>query len=112
MWKAKPPTILFEAANPRHAHEWTLFEHVKVPDDKVLCPGMIEPQSNYVEHPQLVAQRLERYARLVGRERVMAGVDCGFSVHVGLQGIDPDVAWAKLRALAEGAEIASERLWR
>ncbi len=112
VWKAKPPTILFEAANPRHAHEWTLFEHVKVPDDKVLCPGMIEPQSNYVEHPQLVAQRLERYAGLVGRERVMAGVDCGFSVHVGLQGIDPDVAWAKLRALAEGAEIASERLWR
>ena len=112
VWKAKPPTILFEAANPRHAHEWTLFEHVKVPDDKVLCPGMIEPQSNYVEHPQLVAQRLERYARLVGRERVMAGVDCGFSVHVGLQGIDPEVAWAKLRALAEGAEIASERLWR
>ena len=89
-----------------------MFEHVKVPDDKVLCPGMIEPQSNYVEHPQLVAQRIERYARLVGRERVMAGVDCGFSVHVGLQGIDPDVAWAKLRALAEGAEIASERLWR
>ena len=112
VWKAKPPTILFEAANPRHAHEWTLFEHVKVPDDKVLCPGMIEPQSNYVEHPQLVAQRIERYAGLVGRERVMAGVDCGFSVHVGLQGIDPDVAWAKLRALAEGAEIASERLWR
>ena len=97
VWKAKPPTILFEAANPRHAHEWTLFEHVKVPDDKVLCPGMIEPQSNYVEHPQLVAQRIERYARLVGRERVMAGVDCGFSVHVGLQGIDPEVAWAKLR---------------
>ena len=112
VWKAKPPTILFEAANPRHAHEWTLFEHVKVPDDKVLCPGMIEPQSNYVEHPQLVAQRIERYARLVGRERVMAGVDCGFSVHVGLQGIDPEVAWAKLRSLAEGAEIASERLWR
>ena len=111
VWKAKPPTILFEAANPRHAHEWTLFEHVKVPDDKVLCPGMIEPQSNYVEHPQLVAQRIERYARLVGRERVMAGVDCGFSVHVGLQGIDPEVAWAKLAALAEGAEIASSRLW-
>ena len=80
-----------------------MFEHLQIPDDKVLCPGMIEPQSNYVEHPQLVAQRIERYARLVGRERVMAGVDCGFSVHVGLQGIDPDVAWAKLRALAEGA---------
>jgi 5-methyltetrahydropteroyltriglutamate--homocysteine methyltransferase len=111
VWKAKPQTLLFEAANPRHAHEWSLFEHMKVPDDKVLCPGVIEPQSNYVEHPQLVAQRIERYARLVGRERVMAGVDCGFSVHVGMQGIDPDVAWAKLRALAEGADIASGRLW-
>jgi 5-methyltetrahydropteroyltriglutamate--homocysteine methyltransferase len=111
VWKAKPQTILFEAANPRHAHEWTLFEDTKVPDDKVLCPGVIEPQSNYVEHPQLVAQRIERYARLVGRDRVMAGVDCGFSVHVGMQGIDPDVAWAKLHALAQGAEIATGRLW-
>jgi len=111
VWKAKPSTILFEAANPRHAHEWTLFETVKVPDDKILCPGCIEPQSNYIEHPELVAQRIERYARLVGRDRVMAGVDCGFSVHVGMQGIDPDVAWGKLASLAEGAAIATERLW-
>jgi 5-methyltetrahydropteroyltriglutamate--homocysteine methyltransferase len=111
VWNAKPQTVLFEAANPRHAHEWALFKATKVPDDKVLCPGVIEPQSNYVEHPELVAQRIERYARLVGRDRVMAGVDCGFSVHVGMQGIDPDVAWAKLGALARGAEIASERLW-
>jgi 5-methyltetrahydropteroyltriglutamate--homocysteine methyltransferase len=112
VWTAKPRTVLFEAANPRHAHEWKLFEDTEVPDDKVLCPGVIEPQSNYIEHPELVAQRIERYAGLVGRDRVMAGVDCGFSVHVGTQGIDPDVAWAKLRALSEGAEIASERLWR
>jgi 5-methyltetrahydropteroyltriglutamate--homocysteine methyltransferase len=112
VWTAKPQTVLFEAANPRHAHEWTLFERTVVPDDKVLCPGVIEPQSPYVEHPQLVAQRIERYAGLVGRDRVMAGVDCGFSVHVGTQTIDPDVAWAKLRVLAEGAGIASERLWR
>ena len=112
VWTAKPQTVLFEAANPRHAHEWTLFEGTAVPDDKVLCPGVIEPQSNYIEHPQLVAQRIERYARLVGRDRVMAGVDCGFSVHVGTQGIDPDVTWGKLRALSEGAAIASERLWR
>jgi len=112
VWTAKPRTVLFEAANPRHEHEWTLFEDVEVPDGKVICPGVIEPQSNYIEHPELVAQRIERYARLVGRDRVMAGVDCGFSVHVGMQGIDPDVAWAKLRALAEGAEIASARLWR
>jgi 5-methyltetrahydropteroyltriglutamate--homocysteine methyltransferase len=111
VWKAKPPTILFEAANPRHAHEWQLFEDVKVPDGKILCPGVIECQSNYIEHPELVAQRIERYARLVGRERVMAGVDCGFSIHVGMQGIDPDVVWGKLAALAEGAEIATRRLW-
>jgi 5-methyltetrahydropteroyltriglutamate--homocysteine methyltransferase len=112
IWAARPRTVLFEAANPRHAHEWTLFEDTKVPDDKILCPGVIEPQSNYIEHPELVAQRIERYARLVGRERLMAGVDCGFSVHVGTQGIDPDVTWGKLRALAEGAAIASDRLWR
>jgi 5-methyltetrahydropteroyltriglutamate--homocysteine methyltransferase len=110
-WMARPRTILFEAANPRHAHEWTLFKDVKVPDDKILCPGVIEPQSNYIEHPALVAQRIERYANLVGRERVMAGVDCGFSIHVGMQGIDPDVAWAKLSALAQGAAMATERLW-
>jgi 5-methyltetrahydropteroyltriglutamate--homocysteine methyltransferase len=112
IWTAKPRTVLFEAANPRHAHEWTLFEDTEVPDDKILCPGVIEPQSNYIEHPELVAQRIERYARLVGRDRLMAGVDCGFSVHVGTQGIDPDVTWAKLRALADGAAIASDRLWR
>jgi 5-methyltetrahydropteroyltriglutamate--homocysteine methyltransferase len=112
IWTAKPRTVLFEAANPRHAHEWTLFEATEVPDDKILCPGVIEPQSNYIEHPELVAQRIERYARLVGRDRLMAGVDCGFSVHVGTQGIDPDVTWGKLRALADGAAIASGRLWR
>jgi 5-methyltetrahydropteroyltriglutamate--homocysteine methyltransferase len=111
VWTAKPRTVLFEAANPRHAHEWKLFEQVGVPDGKVLCPGVIEPQSNYIEHPELVAQRIERYADLVGRDRVMAGVDCGFSVHVGMQGIDPDVTWAKLRSLSDGAAIASERLW-
>lgn len=111
VWAAKPRTILFEAANPRHAHEWTLFQNSKVPDDKILCPGVIECQSNYIEHPELVAQRIERYANLVGRERVMAGVDCGFSIHVGMQGIDPEVAWAKLAALAQGAEIATNRLW-
>jgi 5-methyltetrahydropteroyltriglutamate--homocysteine methyltransferase len=112
IWTAKPQTVLFEAANPRHAHEWTLFEDTEVPDDKVLCPGVIEPQSNYIEHPELVAQRIERYARLVGRDRLMGGVDCGFSIHVGTQGIDPDVTWGKLRALADGAAIASDRLWR
>jgi 5-methyltetrahydropteroyltriglutamate--homocysteine methyltransferase len=110
VWTAKPPTILFEAANPRHAHEWELFQRVRVPEGKVLCPGVIECQSNYIEHPELVAQRIERYARLVGPERVMAGVDCGFSIHAGMRGIDPDVVWAKLEALAKGAELASQRL--
>ncbi len=111
VWNAKPRTILFEAANPRHAHEWSLFESTKVPDDKVLCPGVIEPQSNYIEHPDLVAQRIKRYAKMIGPERVMAGVDCGFSIHVGMQSIDPDVAWAKLAALAQGAQIATDQLF-
>jgi len=111
VWKAKPRTVLFEAANPRHAHEWKVFEETPVPEGKIICPGVIEPQSNYIEHPELVAQRIERYAALVGRDRVMAGVDCGFSVHVGTQGIDPDVTWAKLRSLADGARLASDRLW-
>jgi len=109
---AKPAVILFEAANPRHAHEWKMFETVKPPEGKILVPGVIECQSNYIEHPELVAQRLERYANLVGRENVMAGVDCGFSIHVGQGGVDPDVVWAKLAALSEGARLASERLWR
>ncbi len=112
VWRAKPNTVLFEAANPRHAHEWRLFEEIEIPDDKMLCPGVIEPQSNYIEHPELVAQRIERFARIVGPERVMAGVDCGFSVHVGMRGIDPDVTWAKLHSLADGAQLASERLSR
>jgi 5-methyltetrahydropteroyltriglutamate--homocysteine methyltransferase len=108
---AKPRAILFEAANPRHAHEWQMFETVKPPKDKILVPGVIECQSNYIEHPELVAQRIGRYAKLVGRENVMAGVDCGFSIHVGQGGVDPDVVWKKLEALAEGARIASKRFW-
>ncbi|MDQ4087527.1 MAG: cobalamin-independent methionine synthase II family protein [Pseudomonadota bacterium] len=111
VWTAKPATILFEAANPRHAHEFELFERVRPPDDKILCPGAIEPQSTYVEHPELVAQRIGRYAHLVGRERVIGGVDCGFSIHVGSGSLDPEVVWAKLAALAQGAEIASRRFW-
>jgi len=109
---AKPMTILFEAANPRHAHEWAMFETVKAPEGKIFVPGVIECQSNYIEHPELVAQRIERYANLLGPENVMAGVDCGFSIHVGQSGVDPDVVWAKLAALAEGARIASKKFWR
>jgi 5-methyltetrahydropteroyltriglutamate--homocysteine methyltransferase len=111
VWTAKPHAVQFEAANPRHAHEWTLFETVKIPEGKVLIPGMIEPQSNYIEHPELVAQRILRYANLAGRDNVMAGVDCGFSIHVGSGGADPDVVWAKLESLAKGAELASRKLW-
>ena len=111
VWKAKPHAIQFEAANPRHGHEWAVFETVKVPDGKVLIPGVIECQSSYIEHPELVAQRIGRYAKLVGRENVCAGVDCGFSIHVGSGGVDPDVVWAKLGALAQGAAIASRRFW-
>jgi 5-methyltetrahydropteroyltriglutamate--homocysteine methyltransferase len=111
VWTAKPHAILFEAANPRHAHEWALFEHVKVPEGKILIPGVIECQSNYIEHPELVAQRIGRYAHLVGRDNVMAAVDCGFSIHVGTSGVDPEVVWAKLAALAQGAAIASKKFW-
>jgi len=111
LWKAKPRIILLEAANPRHAHEWRLFESVKVPEDKILAPGVIECQSGYIEHPDLVAQRIARYAHLLGRDRVMAAVDCGFSVHVGSGGVDPEVVWAKLQALVRGAEIASREFW-
>jgi 5-methyltetrahydropteroyltriglutamate--homocysteine methyltransferase len=111
IWKAKPHAVQFEAANPRHAHEWTLFERVKVPEGKILIPGVIEVQSNYIEHPELVAQRIGRYANLVGRDNVMAGTDCGFSIHVGSGGVDPDVVWAKLAALAQGAALASRKFW-
>lgn len=109
---ARPGAILFEAANPRHAHEWTLFETVKLPDGKTLVPGVIECQSTYIEHPELIAQRIGRYANLVGRDNVMAAVDCGFSIHVGSSGVDTEVIWGKLEALAQGAAIASKRFWR
>ncbi len=109
VWSARPQTVLVEGANPRHAHEFAFFEEHPLPEGKILCPGMIEPQSPYIEHPELIAQRIGRYADLLGAERVMAGVDCGFSVHAGSNTVDPEVVWAKLAALAEGAAIASQR---
>lgn len=112
VWQAKPQTVLVEGANPRHAHEFAFFEEHPLPEDRVLCPGMIEPQSPYIEHPDLIAQRIGRYADLLGKERVIAGVDCGFSVHAGSNSVDPAVIWAKLAALARGAEIASQRFWK
>ena len=111
VFAARPAAISFEAANPRHGHEWALFERVKVPDGKVLIPGVIESKTNYIEHPELVAQRIGRYANLVGRERVIAGTDCGFGTWVGQAAVDPGVAWAKMRSLAEGARLASAASW-
>jgi 5-methyltetrahydropteroyltriglutamate--homocysteine methyltransferase len=112
VFKARATYISFEAANPRHAHEWTLFEKVKLPDGKVLIPGVIESKSNFIEHPELIAQRIGRYAKLVGRENVMAGSDCGYGTWVGQAAVDPDVVFAKLAALAEGARIATKEFWK
>jgi 5-methyltetrahydropteroyltriglutamate--homocysteine methyltransferase len=112
VFMARPNAISFEAANPRHAHEWTLFERVKLPDGKVLIPGVIESKSNFIEHPELIAQRIARYANLVGRENVIAGSDCGFGTWVGQAAVDPDVVFAKLGAMAEGARIASRQFWK
>ena len=103
--------IYFEGANPRHEHEWEVWEKVRLPDGKAMIPGVIDTATNHVEHPRLVAQRIERFARIVGKENVIAGTDCGFGTFVGSSGVDPDVAWLKLQALAEGARIASQRLW-
>jgi 5-methyltetrahydropteroyltriglutamate--homocysteine methyltransferase len=108
---ARPATISFEAANPRHAHEWTLFEQVKLPEGKTIIPGVIESKSNFIEHPELIAQRIARYANLVGRDNVIAGSDCGFGTWVGQAAVDPDVVWAKLSAMAEGARLATKQFW-
>ena len=111
IFTARPALLSFEAANPRHEHEWRVFEDVKVPEDKVLIPGAIDSTTNYVEHPELVAQRLVRFAKLVGRERVIAGTDCGFATFANVVPVFPTVAYAKLRSLAQGAELASRELW-
>jgi 5-methyltetrahydropteroyltriglutamate--homocysteine methyltransferase len=111
VFTARPCGISFEAANPRHAHEWKVFERVKLPAGKVLIPGVIDSTTNFIEHPELVAERIGRYARLVGRENVIAGTDCGFGTWVGQAAVDPDIVWAKLAALAEGARLASRELW-
>ena len=109
--KVKPQALLFEASNPRHAHEWTVWADADIPDDKVLIPGVIDSTTNYVEHPQLVAERLLRFADIVGRERVLAGSDCGFGTFAGFGAVHPDIAYAKLGVLAEGAQMASDKLW-
>jgi 5-methyltetrahydropteroyltriglutamate--homocysteine methyltransferase len=109
--EARPSGISFEAANPRHGHEWTVFERVKLPEGKVIIPGVLESKTNYIEHPDLVAQRIGRYAKLVGRENVIAGSDCGFGTWVGQAAVDPGVVWAKMASLAEGARRASREFW-
>ena len=112
IFSGRPASISFEAANPRHAHEWALFETVKLPEGKIVIPGVIESKSNFIEHPELIANRISNYAKLVGRENVIAGSDCGYGTWVGQAAVDPDVVWAKFTALAEGARIATERFWK
>ena len=110
-FKAKVGAISFEAANPRHAHEYVVFDEVKVPDDIVMIPGVIESKSNFIEHPELVAERIGKIAKRVGREQVIASSDCGYGTWVGQAAVDADIVWAKLAAMAEGARIASAKFW-
>jgi 5-methyltetrahydropteroyltriglutamate--homocysteine methyltransferase len=109
--KARPAQILFEASNPRHAHEWAVWKAARIPDEKILVPGLLTSTSNYVEHPELIAQRAMQFADIVGRERVIAGTDCGFGTFAGIGKMDPEISWKKLAALTEGAARATERLW-
>ena len=111
VFAARATAVSFEGANPRHAHEWRVFESVKVPAGKTIIPGVIDSTTNFIEHPLLVAERITRYAKLVGRENVIAGTDCGFGTWVGQAAVDPDIVWAKLASLAEGAQVASKELW-
>ena len=110
--KARPQALLFEGANPRHEHEWEDWKAATIPDQKILVPGVVDSTSNFVEHPILIAQRICNYANIVGRDRVLAGTDCGFATYAGRRAVYPSVVKAKLKALAEGALIASERLWQ
>lgn len=109
--KVKPKALLIEGANPRHEHEWEAWTRIKLPDDKILIPGVISSSTNYVEHPEVVAQRLVRYAGVLGRERIIAGSDCGFGTFAGFGPVFPAFSWMKLRSLVEGARIASKKLW-
>jgi 5-methyltetrahydropteroyltriglutamate--homocysteine methyltransferase len=111
VFEARPAAVSFEAANPRHEHEWTVFEDVKLPEGKALIPGVLDSTTNYIEHPELVAQRIVRYAKLVGAENVIAGSDCGFATFAGYLTVDPAITWAKLRAMADGAALASRELY-
>jgi 5-methyltetrahydropteroyltriglutamate--homocysteine methyltransferase len=111
LYRVNAQGLSVEGANPRHAHEWQVFETHRLPEDKILIPGVIDTLTNFVEHPRLVAQRLGRYASVVGKENVIAGADCGFGTFAGSRPrVHPTIVWAKLRALVEGAQVASEQL--
>ncbi len=110
--KAKPAGISFEASNPRHEHEWKVWQGARLPAGKVLIPGVLDSSTNFIEHPELVAERIVRFATVAGRENVIAGSDCGFATFAGSSLVDPRIAWAKLKTMAEGARIASRELWR
>ncbi|ETW96270.1 MAG: hypothetical protein ETSY1_27340 [Candidatus Entotheonella factor] len=109
--QARVGALSFEAANPRHAHEWQVFEEISVPEDIILIPGVVDSTTHFIEHPELIAQRIVQFAKLVGRERVTAGTDCGFATNVNMCLVPPAIAWAKLRTMAEGAQLASQQLW-
>jgi 5-methyltetrahydropteroyltriglutamate--homocysteine methyltransferase len=113
--RVKAQGLLFEASNPRHAHEWTVFRDAArnrtLPEEKVLIPGVLDSVSNFIEHPELVAERILRFADIVGRERVIAGTDCGFATFAGFGVVDPDIVYAKLASMAQGARLATARLW-
>ena len=113
LMKAKPAGLLFETSNPRHQHDWNYFVEMAdiIPEEKILIPGVIDSTTNFIEHPRVVAERIEKFAGIIGRERVIGGTDCGFSTFAGFGVVDPEIVYAKLRTLAEGAAIASERLW-
>jgi len=111
--RAKPQALSFEGANPRHEHEWVVFREIRLPDDRVIIPGVLDSTTNFIEHPELVAQRLVRYAEIVGRERVIAGTDCGFATFArSVNQVEPEITWAKFKSMAEGARLASKQLWR
>jgi len=109
--RVRAQALLFESANPRHGHEWTVFKAADIPDSKILVPGVIDSTTNFIEHPELVAERICRFADIVGRERVIAGTDCGFATFAGFGAVDGEVAYAKLASLAQGAKLATGRLW-
>jgi len=111
--RARPQALSFEGANPRHEHEWVVFKEIRLPDDRVIIPGVLDSTTNFIEHPELVAQRIVRYAEIVGRERVMAGTDCGFATFArSVHQVEPEIAWAKFKSMVEGARLASRQLWK